>query len=135
MANSNGEGDFISGIIPMFMMIMMMGVLTALIPTNAGAKTVVSLAITGSSSLVVGGSEQLTAVVTYSDDSTDDATSDSVWSSSNLMVATVSPFGLLTGVAAGVVTITATYSEVSATYQVTITAPAGSRIPIDIVWD
>lgn len=85
---------------------------------GAGAAKVKSITISPSSASVqVGASVQLTAT-------TKPATSAIVaWSSSNQSVATVSQTGLVTGVAAGSVIITATAETKSSTASVTVTAP------------
>ena len=78
--------------------------------------TNVSLVTTGgATSLGVGGTNQLTAICTYSDGSTThcntaDAHGTAVtgWTSSNQALATVSGSGLVTGLATGLVTLTAT---------------------------
>ncbi len=74
------------------------------------------------SSLGVGGTQQLTAVT--KDGSGNVLTGRVVtWGSSNQTIATVDATGLVTGVAAGTVTITATSEGVNGTASVTVTAP------------
>jgi len=87
-----------------------------------------SIAITGDSSSVATGSTlQLTATGTYADTTTQDVTSHVTWSSSDTTVATVDSAGLVTaglvtGVSAGTVTVTATdpITAVSATIDITV---------------
>jgi hypothetical protein len=74
----------------------------------------------GSPSFLVGASQQLAAIGTYSDDSTQDLTSLATWVASNPAVASVSASGLATGVSAGTATITATMSGVSGGSTVTV---------------
>ena len=65
----------------------------------------------------------LTATAHYSDDSTDDVTSDASWSSSDEAVATVSSSGLVSAVAAGTATVTASYQGQTGTSDITVTEP------------
>jgi Bacterial Ig-like domain (group 2) len=93
-------------------------------PTAPSLSTV---AITGNSSLTsIGQTSQLTAVATLSDGtSQQNVTTTATWQSSSPAVATVSNAGLVTAVAAGTTTITATYQAKSGTFNVTVTiAPA-----------
>ena len=77
----------------------------------------------GSASLVVGATQQFTAV-------TKDAAGNTLtgrtvtWASSNTAAATVSGSGLATGVAGGTATITATSEGQSGTAAITVTAPS-----------
>jgi uncharacterized protein YjdB len=69
----------------------------------------------------------LTATGTFSDTTTQDLTIQAVWTSSDATIATVSTAagseGTVTGVAAGIATITATTLAKTATSAVTVTAP------------
>lgn len=87
--------------------------------------TLVSIAVTPTSaSIFVGGTQQFTAMGTFSDDSTADLTSTATWASSNTSVATIAAGGLATGVAAGTATITATQDGVlSNGASLTVTEP------------
>lgn len=71
-------------------------------------------------------SEQLSAEVTYEDGTTEDVTTSASWSSSDEGVATVSSGGLVTAVAAGAATITASYKGVSGECAVTVEPAAES---------
>jgi len=62
-----------------------------------------------STNLKIGENQQLSATGTYSDSSTDELTDKVTWSSSNTAIASVSATGLVTSIAAGSVTISATY--------------------------
>ena len=93
--------------------------------------TLTSIAVTGAaSSLAAGTGEQLAAVGTYSDTSTQNLTSQVTWQSSDSTTATVSVSGLLTTVKVGSVTITATLGTVSGGMPVTVTAAALSTIKV-----
>lgn len=72
--------------------------------------------------VAVGGTSQLTATATYSDGTQSPITSSSLgWSSSDTTIATItSPGGLVTGVASGTATLTATYQGVSGTATATV---------------
>jgi uncharacterized protein YjdB len=88
------------------------------------AKTLTSLAISPSNfSVAMGEAQQLTATATYSDNSTANMSGQVSWTSSSPGLATVSPAGLVTGVAAGSATITAALSGVNATTQVRVPSP------------
>ena len=95
-----------------------------------GQATLSQISVSGiSTSPTAGTSDQLTAQGTYSDNSTQTLTSEVTWESSNSAIATVSNTGLLTAVAAGTVTVTATMSGVSGTLGIVV-APVVLRTPI-----
>jgi len=80
---------------------------------EVAAITLVSIAVTPeSASILIGETQQFTAMGTYSDDSTADITAEAAWTSSDTAVATVEG-GLATGVALGTATITATLDGIS----------------------
>ncbi len=100
------------------------GVVTAVAPgttnitANSGTATsepdlltvthITSIAVTpGPATSMPGLAQQFVATATYSDNSLGDITSCSTWTSSNPAAATISPTGLVTGVAAGTTNITA----------------------------
>jgi uncharacterized protein YjdB len=86
--------------------------------------SLVSLQVTPSNvSIAVAGTQQFTAKGTFSDNSTKDMTSSVTWSSSDSTFATINGAGLGTGVAAGVVTVTAQSGTVTGTASLTITGP------------
>ncbi len=84
-----------------------------------------SIAVSGDPSLTAGTSEQLTAVGTYADSSTQTITSQSTWQSSDNTIATVSNTGLLTAVSAGPVTITASMGTISGMESLVVIAAVG----------
>jgi hypothetical protein len=88
-----------------------------------GGPTLVSLALTGTASVVVGELTQLVATATYSDSSTRDVTAGAIWSSATPSKATV-PYGagVVKGIAAGTSVVTARYGSVSDTETVTVTS-------------
>ncbi len=85
--------------------------------------TLVSIAITPSSpSLPDGTTQQFTAVGTFSDGSTQDLSTQVVWSSSNAAVLTINQSGLASSAATGTAQITASFNGVSSssgTVQIT----------------
>jgi len=84
--------------------------------------TLVSIAVTPeSASILIGDTQQFTAMGTYSDDTTVDITAEAVWTSSDAAVATVE-LGLATGVALGTATITATLDGISGSASLEVTA-------------
>lgn len=83
-----------------------------------------TVTVTGNGSLTsVGQTTQLTATANLSDGSKQNVTTTATWQSSSPAVATVSGAGVVTAVAAGSTTITATYQGKSATFTITVTAP------------
>lgn len=93
--------------------------------TQPPPPTLSSISVTSSaSSVTVGQTDQMTAIGTYSDSSTQNLTNSATWGSSNAGVATISASGLATGVAAGTVTFTATSRTIAGTSStVTVTTP------------
>jgi hypothetical protein len=90
--------------------------------------TVSSVVVSGSTTLTsIGQTVQLTATAMLSDGSIQSVTSTAAWQSSNASVATVSPSGLVTAVASGAVTITATLQAKSGTASVGISLTTSSR--------
>jgi hypothetical protein len=88
------------------------------------AATVSAVNVSGVASLSsIGQTIQLTATATLSDGTTQNVTAKATWQSSNSGVATVSSSGLMTGVASGTVTITATYQGKAGTATTTTTPP------------
>lgn len=84
---------------------------------------VVSVALSPSNPTVeVGSTLQLTATATLEDLHTEVVTADSTWTSSTGGVATVSAGGLVTGVAVGETTISATHDDVTGTVVVEVVA-------------
>jgi hypothetical protein len=89
---------------------------------GGGGPTLSSIAITPNAAAVtVGGNVSLKATGMYSDQSTKDLTSSATWSVDQSSIATVSA-GTVTGVAAGVATITAKSGTVSGSAPVNVTA-------------
>lgn len=87
--------------------------------------TVTSLSVsTMSGTLNVGATVQLSATAGYSDGSSQDVTSQATWTASNANATVAS--GLVKGVAAGSVTITASFSGQSGTATVTIGTSSGT---------
>ncbi|HUI46754.1 MAG TPA: Ig-like domain-containing protein [Nitrospirota bacterium] len=87
--------------------------------------TLVSVAITPANpTVIIGTTQQLTATGTYSDGSKQNLTTTVTWSSSSTSVATISNAagskGLITPVAAGSTTITATSGSISASTTLTV---------------
>lgn len=83
--------------------------------------TLVSVTFTPANPVVSSGSIlQLKATGTFSDGTTQDVTASLIYLSSNPLVATVLPGGLLTGILPGTATITATLGSFSTTLPVTV---------------
>jgi uncharacterized protein YjdB len=89
-------------------------------PTSS--TTVASIAIRGSAP-TVGSTAQLTATATMSNGTTQDVTSSATWQSGDATIATVSSGGVVTGVAAGSTTVTATYQSVTGSDSIAVAVP------------
>jgi trimeric autotransporter adhesin len=83
-------------------------------------------------SLIVGQTQQLTAIANYSDGTTKDVTSSVAWSASNAVIASISNVGLVTSVTAGQANVSATMAGVSATDAVTVTGAQPSVVSITL---
>ena len=112
--------------------------------TGSSAAPVASVTITpASATLGVGGLRQLTAVLKDADGNTLSGRP-VTWSTSNLLVATITPLGLVTGIVPGTSTITASSEGQSGTSSITVTLaslsewpnePAGLISVRDTPWD
>ncbi len=92
-------------------------------PSGPSSPTVTSVTITGTLTIGnLGLTTKLAATAHFAKGTTQDVTGSAAWTSSDASVATVSG-GVVTAVAAGNVTITATYQGVSGSTRVTVTRP------------
>lgn len=89
-----------------------------------------SVAVTGTETMIIGATQQLTAAITPAT-----APQDVVWSSNAEGVATVSETGLVTAVAAGKATITATAKDTSIVGSIEITVTAAAVAATGITLD
>ncbi len=93
--------------------------------------TLKSIAVTAASASVgVGATDQLSAVGTYSDGTTQTITTTVTWTSGTASVATVASSGLATAVATGTSVITATSGTITGTATITVTAAAVATIVV-----
>jgi hypothetical protein len=92
-----------------------------LLTSMAVATTVVGFAVTGTATAAALATSQLTGTATTADLGTADVSSTAVWASDDEAIATVDTDGLVTGVAAGVCNITATYGQFSDVTAFTVT--------------
>ncbi|HEY4047436.1 MAG TPA: Ig-like domain-containing protein [Acidobacteriaceae bacterium] len=81
-------------------------------------------------SVGVGKTQQMTATGTYDDSSTATITDSASWSSSDVATATVGSTGLVTGVASGSATISATFAAISGSTTVNVTVANLASISI-----
>ncbi len=87
----------------------------------APSATLTSIAVTPANPTIqAGGTQQFTATGTFSDNSSQNITSQVTWASSNTAVATVNSAGLGSGVAGGSATITATQGSVTGNTKLTV---------------
>ena len=85
--------------------------------------TISSVTVTGTSSFTAVGQSQLTARATLSDGNTEDRTSTATWQTANAIVATVSSQGLVTVLASGDTSISATVSDVRGSMAIAVRIP------------
>ena len=98
--------------------------------SSAGANlTAISISPAGAS-IPIHTNQQFTATGSYSDGSSRDLTALVTWGSSSTAAATIDAHGLLTGVAAGSTTISATLGSVTQSTTVTVTAPTIASISV-----
>lgn len=83
----------------------------------------------GTPFIVTANTQQLTAIATMGDGSTQDVTSIATWSSSAPSIATVSSMGLVTAIASGTATITATYGTSGTSFVTVSDAPLVFTVP------
>ena len=76
--------------------------------------------VTGSTSVAINNTVQLTAKADFTDQTAVPITNNVQWTSSDTSIATVTTGGLVGGVKAGTVTITATSGSITGTIQVTV---------------
>ena len=107
----------------------MSGVIT--VSAATGTATLQSIAVTPvNSSVGAGKTQQFAATGTFSDNTTQNLTSQVTWASASTTVATISAAGLATGVAAGTSTITASMNGVTGSTALTVTAPTLQSIAV-----
>jgi hypothetical protein len=95
--------------------------------------TLASISLVPANAMVnIGAPVQLTATGTFADGSTQIITNKATWSSSNTNVATVNGSGLVTGVADGMLTISASLDSTTGTDAVTVATSTG--LPTGIGW-
>lgn len=93
--------------------------------TTGSSPSLVAITTTPTTvNVAIGATQQFTAMASYSDGSSSNVTSTATWSSKTTSVATVSSGGMVTGVAAGSTTVTATVNGISGSATVTVPAAA-----------
>ncbi len=93
--------------------------------TSVTGKTLKTITVSPATvSLAEGATQQFTATATYTDSSTANITSNASWATANSAIATVNSSGMVTAVAAGSTTITASQSGFSGTAAITVSATA-----------
>jgi uncharacterized protein YjdB len=98
------------------------GSMTASASLTVTSATLTALVVTPATTVVgINGSVQYTATGVFSDNSTEDLTSQAAWSSSVANYALINNTGLATGVATGTTTISATYGGVSGSATLNVT--------------
>jgi O-glycosyl hydrolase len=99
------------------------GVTNSTVLTVKTPPTLTSIAVTPTNpTILVGATQQFTAIGTYSDGSTQNLSSRVTWTSSKTAAAAINTNGLVTGVSAGATVISAALSGVTATNTLTVQA-------------
>lgn len=93
------------------------GFLTTACGSSSTAPSAVNTVTVTGAAPAVGATAQYSAVANLSDGSTENVTTSATWTSSNPDIATVSATGLVTAVAQGNVSISATFDSVTGTAQ------------------
>jgi hypothetical protein len=97
-------------------------------PTAPSAATVAAVAVTSASPAAA--AFQLTATARLSDGTARDVTSSAAWTSSNPLLATVSPTGMVTVVGSGELDVRATYRNVTGALHLLVTRPSVVAVTI-----
>jgi len=98
------------------------GSMTATASLTVTTATLTNIVVTPITTVVgINGNVQFTATGVFSDNSTQDLTSQAVWSSSNASFALINAGGLASGLSAGTTTITASYGSVSGSATLNVT--------------
>lgn len=93
--------------------------------------TLSSIAVSpGAASIAAGVTQQFTATATYSDGSTANVSATASWTAANAATATINSSGLVTGVAPGTTTITASLNGVTGTASLAVTAKTVTSIAV-----
>jgi uncharacterized protein YjdB len=104
---------------------------TAALTVSSAAVNLSAIVVTpAASSMPLHTTQQFTATGNYTDGSSADLTALVSWNSSSTSVATVSALGLVTGVAAGPTTISASLGGVSGSTSLTVAAPTIASITV-----
>jgi len=98
-------------------------------PPASPTPSVTSIAVEGSAP-AVGATSQLKATATLSDGTTQIVTNQATWRSSNASIVTISATGVATGIAAGDVEITASYSGVTGTARLAVRTPSAQSVTL-----
>jgi uncharacterized protein YjdB len=106
--------------------------MTATASLTVTPATLTNIVVTPASTVVgINGNAQFAATGVFSDNSTQDMTSQVVWASSNAASALISASGNASGISAGTTTITATYGAVGGSATLTITTAKLQSITIN----
>ncbi len=98
---------------------------------TVSAATLTSIALTPSApSITKGKTQQLAVTGTFSDGSTQDVTATAAWTVSSTSTISVNNAGLVTAVANGTATVTATVGSVSGSDAITVTSPTLASIAV-----
>ena len=105
--------------------------MTATASLTVTSATLSNIVVTPITTVVgINGNVQYTATGVFTDNSTQDVTSQVIWSSSNASFALINAGGLASGISAGVTTITATSGSISGSATLTVTTATLTGITI-----
>jgi uncharacterized protein YjdB len=107
------------------------GAMTATASLTVTPAVLTNIVVTPITTVVgINGNVQFTATGVYSDNSTQDLTSQAVWTSSNATYAVISAGGVANGLSAGTTTITASFGSVSGSATLNVTTAVLQSITI-----
>ena len=113
-------------VIPVVLVAVGLCILAAACGTATSPSVVSSVTVTGAAP-AVGASSQYAAVANMSNGTSEVVTTTATWTSSNADIATVTPGGLVTAIAEGSVSISATFDNITGSAQAAVPAAAASE--------
>ncbi|TCT58380.1 Ig-like domain-containing protein [Vibrio crassostreae] len=108
------------------------GITSNAVSVNVTAAVITAIQVTPATvNIARGQTQQLTAIATYTDNSSSDISSSATWTSDDINTATVTSTGLLTGVDVGTITVTATKDGITSNaVSVNVTAAVITAIQV-----
>lgn len=107
-------------VVPLALVVVAFGFLTTACGSSSTAPSAVNTVTVTGAAPAVGASSQYAAVANLSNGTTENVTTTATWTSSNPDIATVSASGLVTAMAEGSVSISATFDSVTGSAQAAV---------------